>query len=234
MKHWDDSRIGVGPTIVIDLSFGDLMRPQEVTSMSNQTIRCYASNRRAEAPLRLLMVGPKDAESTLHRMDSVFSVGIRPDGSGSWAKGMHAPNSTGVVPTPSCNGSYFVYADDVFGTDLFAPHEVVYLSAEAEDELDVLDPETVYVVGGFVDRNRYKGLTAAKAAHHNVRTARLPIGDFIASDARKVITVNQVVEILINYHGLRSWERAVREVIPLRRTVPTSAGARPPTIPATS
>jgi tRNA (guanine9-N1)-methyltransferase len=36
------------------------------------------------------------------------------------------------------------------------PRRIVYLSADAEDELTTLSPDDVYVIGGIVDRNRHK------------------------------------------------------------------------------
>ena len=35
-------------------------------------------------------------------------------------------------------------------------HKLVYLSADAEEELTTLSEDEVYVIGGIVDRNRYK------------------------------------------------------------------------------
>lgn len=34
--------------------------------------------------------------------------------------------------------------------------ELVYLSADSEEELTELDPNHVYIIGGLVDRNRHK------------------------------------------------------------------------------
>jgi tRNA (guanine9-N1)-methyltransferase len=37
-----------------------------------------------------------------------------------------------------------------------ATHSLVYLSADAEEELETLRDDEVYIIGGIVDRNRYK------------------------------------------------------------------------------
>jgi len=59
-----------------------------------------------------------------------------------------------------------------------------------------------------------------KAAESNVRTARLPIGRFLASlTTRKVLTVNQVFEILLKWVETRDWEEALYFVIPKRKFV---------------
>ncbi|CAE6435930.1 hypothetical protein ACGC1H_000841 [Rhizoctonia solani] len=95
---------------------------------------------------------------------------------------------------------------------------VVYLSADAEDEILELKEGETYVIGGIVDRNRYKNLCANKARGLNVRSARLPIGRYLADmPTRKVLTVNQVFDILVHWVTTRNWEEAMQKVMPKRK-----------------
>lgn len=41
--------------------------------------------------------------------------------------------------------------------------KLVYLTADAADELHELDAESIYIIGGLVDRNRYKNICQNKA-----------------------------------------------------------------------
>lgn len=127
-------------------------------------------------------------------------------------------------------------------------HSLVYLSADAEEELQTLREDEVYIIGGIVDRNRYKvgpgshptpclycetipipatlqlcalhipardthttrwfspcaradgavqSLCQNKAERLEIRTAKLPIGKYIAHlPTRKVLTVNQVSRLV--------------------------------------
>lgn len=59
-----------------------------------------------------------------------------------------------------------------------------------------------------------------------IRTARLPIGRYVASlPTRKVLTVNQVFEIMLKWVETKSWEDAFYEIIPKRKFQTVTAGA---------
>lgn len=98
---------------------------------------------------------------------------------------------------------------------------VSYLSSEGEKSLDELDPNRVYIIGGLVDHNREKGLTHRLATEAGVETLRLPIGEFLEMDSRKVLAVNHVFQILLSkYHG-KTWQEAFLEAIPQRKGAST-------------
>ncbi|KAF8742918.1 tRNA (Guanine-1)-methyltransferase, partial [Rhizoctonia solani] len=95
---------------------------------------------------------------------------------------------------------------------------VVYLTADAEDEILELKEGETYIIGGIVDRNRYKNLCANKARDMGVRSARLPIGRYLKDmPTRKVLTVNQVFDILVHWVTTRNWEDAMQKVMPKRK-----------------
>jgi hypothetical protein len=53
-----------------------------------------------------------------------------------------------------------------------------------------LQPEEVYVIGGIVDRNRFKGLCFERAKELGIKHGQLPISENIKLKSRKVLTVN--------------------------------------------
>ena len=94
--------------------------------------------------------------------------------------------------------------------------KVVYLTADTETTLDTIKEGEMYVIGGLVDRNRYKNVCAEKARRLGLRTARLPIGaDRLKSST--VMTVNQVVNILLAFNQTGSWEEALDQHLPKRK-----------------
>lgn len=65
--------------------------------------------------------------------------------------------------------------------------DLVYLTADSETTLEELDPKKIYIIGGLVDRNRWKGITMNKAKDQGVQTARLPIGDYLKMSSSQVL-----------------------------------------------
>lgn len=96
-----------------------------------------------------------------------------------------------------------------------------------------MDTKVVYVIGGIVDKNRYKGvlrdltlkLCLKEAEKYKIKHARLPIGEHIDMSTRKVLTINHgthefnlvVVSILSEYANTNDWAATLIKVIPARK-----------------
>lgn len=107
--------------------------------------------------------------------------------------------------------------------DLHERHKLVYLTHDAEEVLQSLDPEAVYVIGGIVDRNRLVGATVNKARRLGLKTARLNIDANVLLDhGTKVLTINHCVEILVQAANGLSWKEAYLKVLPVRKGVQLS------------
>lgn len=63
-----------------------------------------------------------------------------------------------------------------------------------------------------------QNLCLDKAVASGIRSARLPIGTYLAElKTRKVLTVNQTFEILLKWAETKNWKTALEEVIPKRK-----------------
>uniref|UniRef100_A0A804U9Y7 tRNA (guanine(9)-N(1))-methyltransferase n=1 Tax=Zea mays TaxID=4577 RepID=A0A804U9Y7_MAIZE len=91
------------------------------------------------------------------------------------------------------------------------------LSPDAETVLDDLDMSKIYIIGGLVDRNRWKGITLKKSAEQGIQSAKLPIGNYLKMSSSQVLTVNQVFEIMLKFVETRDWKTAFFHVIPQRK-----------------
>ncbi|KAH8757313.1 guanine-1-methyltransferase-domain-containing protein [Diaporthe sp. PMI_573] len=99
----------------------------------------------------------------------------------------------------------------------FTTDSIVYLSADSPNVLEKLEPHTSYVIGGLVDRNREKLLCQKRAEEKGIRTAKLPIGDYMVMASRQVLATNHVVEIMSKWLETGDWGKAFQEVIPKRK-----------------
>jgi tRNA (guanine9-N1)-methyltransferase len=56
-----------------------------------------------------------------------------------------------------------------------------------------------------------------KAVKQGIQHGRLPIGDYIKMASRHVLTINQVLEIMLQWLESQDWEKSFMHVIPKRK-----------------
>lgn len=95
--------------------------------------------------------------------------------------------------------------------------EVIYLTSDSDYTLTTLKPYSTYIVGGLVDKNRHKGICYRTALKHNIKTAKLPIGEYMEMTSRKVLATNHVVEIMVRFLECGDWGESFMQVIPKRK-----------------
>ncbi|KAI5689882.1 hypothetical protein MNV84_06060 [Leishmania braziliensis] len=204
------------PAIVFDLSFAWCMTVANTKSTVSQVKFSYSALRTAGFPFRPIITSlmGKEASDTEHDVTAQAAVL------------QTLENFEGFRRFPP------VVTQAQHWSVLFEPNQVVFLTADAPDALTSIDPGTAYIVGAFVDHNAHKGLSYASAQRHGVRTARLPIRESVVLGNRcKVLTINHVVEVLIQYEHLRAagtpdWAQAIDNALPTRRTRQVMKGRR--------
>ncbi|KAG6910142.1 hypothetical protein DXG01_012901 [Tephrocybe rancida] len=223
-------RLHFGGRVVVDLGFDDKMNEKEIISLCSQLAYTYSANRNAAYPFSLVYTSLNGR--TFNRLESMSDAGYKRWANTEWWREGYERIWQGQDPPLENKGESNEKGSEETVPD--APAEastsaavpsqqdvrqtVVYLTADSEDELTELKPNETYIIGGICDHNRYKNLCLNKANESRVRTARLPIGRYLASlPTRKVLTVNQVFEILLKWVETRSWEEALYSVIPKRK-----------------
>jgi len=102
--------------------------------------------------------------------------------------------------------------------DLFDRSDLVYLTSDSENVVEVLDESKVYVIGGLVDHNNHKGLCYKLALENKIAHAKLPIGKFLTMKTRQVLTIDQVFEIMLHVASEgKSWKEAFLSTMPARK-----------------
>ena len=183
-----ESRCEHGPVVVIVCDWGDKMSDKETLSLIQQIMYSYSTNKNSETPVRLWIVGASPKQQELLRKLPGFDT-------------------------------WHMLVTDKTVAELGLSSDAVYLTADSEDTLDIeeVDSNTTLIIGGIVDRNRYKNATLQRAESIGLRTAQLPIGEFMSLKTSKVLTVNHVVQILVDVLGHHDWKRALDHVIPDRK-----------------
>ncbi|CAK0888766.1 unnamed protein product [Prorocentrum cordatum] len=190
------ARCRQGTTVVLDLEWEEDMTEREVRSLCQQLLFCYGVNRGARRPVRMVLSGLGMGTSTSQRLRKI-------SGFESW-------------PIEVLEGPYI---------DRFKREELVYLTADAEETIQTFDPEKVYIIGGIVDHNRLKGCTLAKAADQGIASAQLPLSQHIDLGAsRRVLTVNHVLQIVVEYQLTGDWRQTFEKCVPGRKHRGTNHG----------
>lgn len=210
-------------TFILDCDFDEFMHDGERISLASQLTRCYSDNKNAHfrAHITICSFGGKLRE----RFDTILNRNYE-----SW-RGVRAFDCDFVEAAEkakewmttekggSMKGHFAKYADldNEALTKLKHEGEVVYLTAEGDEDITELKPYSTYIIGGLVDKNREKGICYKRAKDRDVKTARLPIGQFMAMSSRKVLAVNHVSEIMLHWLETGDWGTAFLDVIPKRK-----------------
>ncbi|KAH6623624.1 guanine-1-methyltransferase-domain-containing protein [Chaetomium tenue] len=216
-------------SFIIDCDFERYMREQELVSLSSQLVRSYAMNRKSKYQASLHFSSWKGKlkdrfetvlKNTHHNWKNVgFHEGDFKEAAKQVGEQMAGPNGGEMLDLIKPNGGDAEVNPTVEvepeGEDI--DRSVVYLTSESPYTLDRLEANTSYVIGGIVDKNREKGLCYNRAKEFRVRTAKLPIGEYMAMQSRYVLTTNQVVEIMAKWIECGDWGQAFMDVIPKRK-----------------
>ncbi|KAM9086423.1 tRNA methyltransferase 10 homolog A isoform 2-T4 [Megaptera novaeangliae] len=179
--------------LIIDCSFDSLMVLKDIKKLHKQIQRCYAENRRARHPVQFYL--------TSHGGQLKKNMDENDKGWVNW-KDIH------IKPE---HYSEFIQKE-----------ELIYLTSDSPNVLKELDESKAYVIGGLVDHNHHKGLTYKQASEHGIDHAQLPLGNFVKMNSRKVLAINHVFEIILEYLETRDWQEAFFTILPQRKgAVPT-------------
>jgi len=180
------------PTLIFDCSFDDKMTYKEKLSLTSQLQYVYGKNRNAKCPFNILITS----------VSGVCREQLQKNNCEKW-KGVTVED-----------GHYTQLPQLIQNKD-----NIVYLSAEAQEDLVDVEDGKYYVIGAIVDRNRYKGLSQSAAEQHGIRSARLPLHLCeLAANACKVLTCTHVYELLQTFASNgKDWPKALLSTVPKRK-----------------
>ncbi|KAH7393864.1 guanine-1-methyltransferase-domain-containing protein [Phaeosphaeria sp. MPI-PUGE-AT-0046c] len=226
-RHFAGHGSQVPITVVFDCDFEEYMYDHELKSLGLQITRCFSDNRKAKyrTHLALSSFGGKMKE----RFDGILAQQYKSwrgfqffeedfvavaERSKEWMESPKEEDDLGALrPTATTsdpNGE--ATSDDTGGEG-----EIVYLSSESDNVLTHLKPNSTYIIGGLVDKNRHKGICHRRAVNRGIKTAKLPIKEYLEMQDRQVLVTNHVLEILLKWMEFGDWGKAFMEVMPKRK-----------------
>ncbi|CAK7222366.1 tRNA (guanine(9)-N(1))-methyltransferase [Sporothrix bragantina] len=225
-------------SLIFDCDFESLMRETELISLASQITRSYAANRTATRCTRIyvsswggkLQTRYETLLSNQHKRWNHVSfladdfvaaakqadTDMRGEDGGAIVDVLKGEDGVEAVTRPEPEPGAEAEADVETPAEEGVPN-VVYLTSDSPNTLTRLEPYTSYVIGGIVDKNREKGLCYGRAKTRGIRTAKLPIGDYMVMASRQVLTTNHVVEIMLSWLETGDWAVAFDNVIPKRK-----------------
>ena len=188
--------------ISIDCSFSLFMSEKEQTRLAQQIGRCYASNRISESPAQITIANVNE-ESFFYKEMCRVNYGFE---------------KYVIIKTEKS-------IEEHYSNDL---HNLCYLSPDAETALEELDLNKVYIIGGLVDETVIKRVTLSKSRNLNLMCVRLPINEYMKKrcsgedgdkkyNFSKILALNQVLDILLNFNLTKDWKSALSISVPQRK-----------------
>ncbi|CAJ2509228.1 Uu.00g142540.m01.CDS01 [Anthostomella pinea] len=241
-KQKPKGKIDIPVTVILDCQFEEYMMEKEWTSLTNQVTRCYSDNRNAQFPIHMFISSyggemKKRHEGVLqnqckHWKNVHFVEGDFMEAAAEAKELMQGPRGGRTIEllqqsSPADSLKLLeptkkkrwrdapVPAPELEAEDV--DKSIVYLTADSPYVLERLEPNTCYVLGGIIDKNREKGLCHKIACEKNVRTARLPIGEYMVLQHRHILATNHVMEIMLKWLETGDWGTAFMQVIPARK-----------------
>jgi len=193
-----------GMRVIIDCDFEHLMDERSIKSMVRQIVDLYSINKYSTNPFRVILYGVgKQIKEGLEKSDYKNWIGIE-------------------IYFKEDYPNFDKFIEDILYKDDKRPmkdikYNIYYLSADSENNIENIDKNSTYIIGGIVDRNKYKGLSLNKAKELGINHGKFPIGEYLKLQSSQVLTTNHTFHILNEFSIRHDWKEAFVSIIPKRK-----------------
>jgi tRNA (guanine9-N1)-methyltransferase len=180
------------PKVVIDCCYESFMSEKEINKSRMQILRCYSLLKSSETKPFHLHLGNFQDDLLLSKLFNDKT-----------------PNFESMCITK--------FTEPVY--EKFEIKDLIYLTPDSPNLLTTVEPNKVYVIGGFVDDNIKRNSSLNVCQAHGISTACLPIANHFVNPNHKqqVLTINQVFEIMHLVYNGKSWKETFEKVLPQRK-----------------
>ena len=193
-----------GIRVIIDCDFEHLMNEQGNKSMVRQIVDLYGINKVSSNPFRVILYGVgKQIKEGLEKSNYKNWIGIE-----IYFKEDYPSFDEFIKEN--------LYKNDKRNNEDIKKN-IYYLSADSENNIENIDNNYTYIIGGIVDRNKYKGLSLNKAKELGINHGKFPIGEYLKLQSSQVLTTNHTFHILNEFSIKHDWKEAFVSIIPKRK-----------------
>ena len=204
LKEEFKQKCKTGMRVVIDCDFEHLMNEQGNKSMVRQIVDLYSINKESSNPFRVILYGVgKQIKEGLIKSNYENWIGIE----------IYFKED---YPSFDKFIEEVLYKDDKRSMNDIK-NNIYYLSADSENNIEDIDKNATYIIGGIVDRNKYKGLSLNKAKELGINHGKFPIGEYLKLQSSQVLTTNHTFHILNEFSIKHDWKDAFVSIIPKRK-----------------
>ena len=204
LKEEFKQKCKTGMRVVIDCDFEHLMNGQGNKSMVRQIVDLYSINKESSNPFRVILYGVgKQIKEGLIKSNYENWIGIE----------IYFKED---FPSFDKFIEEVLYKDDKRSMNDIK-NNIYYLSADSENNIEDIDKNATYIIGGIVDRNKYKGLSLNKAKELGINHGKFPIGEYLKLQSSQVLTTNHTFHILNEFSIKHDWKDAFVSIIPKRK-----------------
>ncbi|CAL4058852.1 unnamed protein product, partial [Meganyctiphanes norvegica] len=176
-----------GQSLIIDMDFNEHMNVREQQNTGDQIQELFGDNRRHKSPFDLQLYNMSKDSVPYQRLLRMIPVLEKPS-----------------FPLTIMEHNYL---------HDFPKEQLVYLTPDAREEMIKFDHNATYIIGGIVDRSDSEPLTLAKAKREGLRVQKLPLDRYLHwGMGGKSLTLNQIINILLDIKESGNWEYALRHV----------------------
>ena len=100
--------------------------------------------------------------------------------------------------------------------------EIVYLFSDAEEALDHVRGDVLYVIGGIVDKVVKRNMSLNRATAMSEKTVRFPVREYLVrrgseKTTKTELNIDTAYDILLRRRQGETWDKIFDDVLPRRR-----------------
>ncbi len=183
--------------IIFDLNYNNMMNSNELKSLVFQIALSYGINKKNKNKIAFYLSNYSNENNNIVSLFEKI-------GANSWEINYSEKNFYEIEELLNLNKKF------------------IYLSPESEYDLEEVNDNYIFVIGGLIDKTIIKNKSLERAINIenkkiiDIETRRLPLKKYIGNIFKTELNINTVVEILSNYLDTKDWKNSILKVLPLR------------------